>query len=140
MVVYKAFDILMLDGEDLRPLPLSARKRRLEVLLKHAKSKTLFYVEAVVGDGAKVYAEACKLGLEGIVSKRIDSRYRAGRSDHWQKVPVRRRRDGGGGVEPMRPMAEFAPPTSARSGSIRSSRRHPTASLGPSTTRQCRSC
>jgi bifunctional non-homologous end joining protein LigD len=84
-MVYKAFDILMLDGEDLRPLPWSKRKRRLEELLKLARGETLSYVEAVEGDGAKVYAEACKLGLEGIVSKRVDSPYRGGRSDHWLK-------------------------------------------------------
>jgi bifunctional non-homologous end joining protein LigD len=88
-VVYKAFDILWLDGTDLRPQLWSERKRVLRVLLgrlpKGARD-TLSYVEPVHGDGAKVYASACELGLEGVVSKRVDTPYRAGRSDAWLKT------------------------------------------------------
>ena len=87
-IVYKAFDILWLDGTDLRPQLWSERKRVLRDLLgrlpKGARD-TLSYVEPVHGDGAKVYASACELGLEGVVSKRVDTPYRAGRTDHWLK-------------------------------------------------------
>jgi bifunctional non-homologous end joining protein LigD len=88
-IIYKAFDLLWLDGEDLRPLAWSERKRRLQDLfdkLPPAASDVLNYAEPLHQDGATVYASVCRLGLEGIVSKRIDAPYRAGRSDAWRKT------------------------------------------------------
>jgi bifunctional non-homologous end joining protein LigD len=80
-----AFDLLELDGEDYRPHPLHARKARLERLLAKA-SVGLRYNEHVEGDGQLVFKHACKLGLEGIVSKHREHPYRTGRSKTWLKV------------------------------------------------------
>lgn len=85
-LVYKVFDLLWHDGEDLRPLPFRDRKSRLQELLGQRPHPVLSYVEALREDGPTVYDGACKLGLEGIVSKRLDSPYRGGRSDSWLKT------------------------------------------------------
>jgi bifunctional non-homologous end joining protein LigD len=79
-----AFDLIELDGEDLRPAPLEQRKGRLERLLAH--SDGIRFSEHLDGDGAIIFAHACKLGHEGIVSKRRDLPYRSGRVRSWIKV------------------------------------------------------
>ena len=83
--VHCAFDLLELDGADLRPLPLEKRKAALQRLLRGAHSSIVVnaHFEA---DGAIVYRQACQLGCEGIVSKRLGSPYRSGRTRHWVKV------------------------------------------------------
>ena len=80
-----AFDLLELDGVDLRRLPLEQRKDRLAKLLQKPPDGIVLNAH-YVGDGAKVFREACKLGCEGIVSKRRSSHYRSGRSTAWVKV------------------------------------------------------
>jgi ATP-dependent DNA ligase len=80
-----AFDLLELDGVDLRPLPLEDRKRRLHALLRGKRSR-IIYNEHLKGDGAAIFAHACKLGCEGIVSKRRDLPYRSGRAKSWLKI------------------------------------------------------
>ena len=80
-----AFDLLELDGEDLRPEPIEERKALLAKLLRGSHSSIAFN-EHFEEDGAIVYREACRLGCEGIVSKRLGSPYRSGRSPHWVKV------------------------------------------------------
>jgi bifunctional non-homologous end joining protein LigD len=80
-----AFDLLELDGRDLRREPIEQRKRLLSKLLKGQQSSIVLN-EVYEEDGAIVYREACKLGCEGIVSKRLGSTYRRGRSPHWIKV------------------------------------------------------
>jgi bifunctional non-homologous end joining protein LigD len=84
-VILYAFDLLELDGEDFRPKPLHARKARLEKLLAKAPSGSQFN-EHVEGDGKIVFEHACKLGLEGIVSKHRDRPYRSGPSKTWLKI------------------------------------------------------
>ena len=79
-----AFDLIELDGEDIRPVPLEQRKGKLEKLL--ARSNGIQFSEHLAGDGATIFAHACKLGLEGIVSKRRDLPYRSGRCRDWIKV------------------------------------------------------
>lgn len=79
--VYAALELLALDGEDLRLLPLVERKRRLEGVLK--VGRTVRYVSHVRGSGREFFAAACRLDLEGIVSKPADSPY-AGTP--WRKV------------------------------------------------------
>lgn len=85
IAVLCAFDLLELDGEALRKQPIEGRKRRLAKLLRGAHSQFVLN-EDYEADDATVYREACKLGCEGIVSKRIGSLCRAGRSNHWIKV------------------------------------------------------
>ena len=76
-----AFDLLAVDGVDVRPAPLRERQARL------AKSgEAIALVEHLTGEiGPTMFEHACKLGAEGIISKRIDRAYRAGRCSHWLK-------------------------------------------------------
>jgi bifunctional non-homologous end joining protein LigD len=87
-LVFFAFDLLFADGEDLRALPLLARKARLEKLLKRA-SNSLRYVEHFTSGGDAILKSACRMSLEGIVSKRGDAPYRAGRGEDWTKAKCR---------------------------------------------------
>jgi bifunctional non-homologous end joining protein LigD len=80
-----AFDLLNLDGEDLRRTPIETRKLTLKSLLR-AKHRGVVFNEHFASDGAIVYRQACALGCEGIVSKRLGSSYRSGRADCWVKV------------------------------------------------------
>jgi len=85
--VHCAFDLLELDGKDLRRRPIEERKGLLAKLLHDSDSDLSIvlnkhYEEA----GANVFREACRLGCEGIVSKRLGSTYRRGRSPLWLKV------------------------------------------------------
>src|SRR5690606_29787500 len=80
-LVYHAFDLIYLNGFDLADLPLVERKAVLHSLLNVAgltNNTRLRYSDHVLGKGPGFFAEACKLGLEGIISKRADSAYRAG--------------------------------------------------------------
>jgi bifunctional non-homologous end joining protein LigD len=86
--MHLAFDILELDGTDLRDLPLVERKRRLKALLG-CQDDGLQFVEHLEGDGPAIFEAACQLGLEGIVSKRADSAYKAGPSKMWLKTKNR---------------------------------------------------
>src|SRR4051794_24899179 len=83
-VTLYAFDLLELEGVDWSPRDLEERKMRLAKLLKHAAD--LRYNPHFEGDGATIFKHACKLGLEGIVSKRRDLPYRGGTSKSWIKV------------------------------------------------------
>jgi len=85
IIVLCAFDLLELDGKDLRRDPIEARKRALARLLRRAHPGIVFN-EHYDGDGATVYEHACALGCEGIVSKRLGSSYRSGRAQCWVKV------------------------------------------------------
>ena len=80
-----AFDLLELDGVDLRPEPIEVRKRTLSRLLRHKHAGITFNRHFDM-EGAIVYRHACALGCEGIVSKRLGSPYRPGRQDCWVKV------------------------------------------------------
>jgi hypothetical protein len=79
-----AFDLLVLDGEDLRRRPIEERKRRLAALMRGAPSSIVLN-QHFDGDGAIIYKHACALGCEGIVSKRLGSPCRSGRCAHWVK-------------------------------------------------------
>jgi bifunctional non-homologous end joining protein LigD len=81
---YYAFDLLFLDGVDLRAQPLLERKAALAKILKKAPAH-IHFSEHMRESGAKVLAHACGLALEGIVSKRAAAPYRSGRSDLWLK-------------------------------------------------------
>src|SRR4029077_18815303 len=80
-----AFDLIELDGYDLRQQPLEQRKGTLADLLAAAGDGIAFN-KHFKGDGAAIFKHACALGCEGIVSKRLGSHYRSGRVDHWLKI------------------------------------------------------
>ena len=80
-----AFDLIELDGQDLRREPLLTRKKTLLSLVKGAPAG-IRYNEHLEGEGDVIFRHACKLGCEGIVSKRADSPYRSGRSRDWIKT------------------------------------------------------
>ena len=74
----------MVNGDDLRRKPYVERKSALRKLLRHGRA--IQYVEHAEGHGDKLFAAACNLGLEGMVSKKLDAPYRSGPSKTWIKV------------------------------------------------------
>ena len=88
--IYYVFDLLHLDGSDLRSRPLRERKELLKELLaaqaRQSGTEILRYSEHWIGQGEPLLAEACGAGLEGIVSKRGDDPYRSGRTRSWLKI------------------------------------------------------
>jgi len=85
-----AFDILALDGDDLRKLPLSMRKTNLARLLAR-RPEGIFVAPFEAGEiGPDLFRKVCEFGLEGLVSKRRDRPYRAGRSPDWVKMKNRK--------------------------------------------------
>src|SRR6266436_1912364 len=83
--VLYAFDLIELDGADLRNLAFLNRKAALARLLRNTKAGIVLN-EHVAGDGPTVFEHACRLGAEGIVSKRVDGTYRSGPCPVWIKV------------------------------------------------------
>jgi bifunctional non-homologous end joining protein LigD len=91
-LIFYAFDLLFDDEADLRPQPLSDRKARLQTLLADHGSidaARIRFVEHLETGGDAVLKSACRLALEGIVSKRIDAPYRSGRTNSWTKAKCR---------------------------------------------------
>ncbi|MGY3265007.1 DNA ligase D [Lysobacter sp. HA35] len=89
---YVIFDLLAVDGQDLRDAPLIERKALLEELLKGADPR-LFYSSHIVGRGPEVFEAARERGMEGIISKRINSTYVDARSAEWLKVKTSETKD-----------------------------------------------
>ena len=89
-LIFFAFDLLFVQGEDIRQLPLSERKKRLKKFLGRLGGNAVIrYVDHVEADGESVLQSARELSLEGIVSKRSDSSYHSGRSGDWTKAKCR---------------------------------------------------
>lgn len=84
-LVYYIFDLLFLDGEDLREKPLWERKERLKEVLKATGNSVLRYSEHVQGQGPELLKAACKIELEGLISKNRDAEYVSARTDSWLK-------------------------------------------------------
>jgi bifunctional non-homologous end joining protein LigD len=89
-LVYFAFDLLHVDGEDLTAHALEERKRRLAKLLEGAPP-AIEYLEHFSAMGDEVFMAACRLGVEGVVSKRLNAPYRSNASETWQKAKCFRR-------------------------------------------------
>jgi DNA ligase D-like protein (predicted ligase) len=85
-LVFFAFDLLHLDGQDLRRTPLIERRAALRKLIEPDPRSPIHFSDHVDCDGAKFFKAAAELGLEGIVSKRVASRYRSGPSRSWLKT------------------------------------------------------
>jgi len=81
-----AFDLLELDGTDLRREPIEVRKATPASILRKSRHGVRLNEHLEHDCGLTVFQHACKMGLEGIVSKRLGSRYQSGRSPHWLKV------------------------------------------------------
>lgn len=89
-LVFYAFDLLYIDGFDIRKCSLLDRKAVLAELMKNAKPP-LMYSEHLEVDGKDMYRDACKLKLEGVVSKTVTGTYQSGRSNNWSKTTCRKR-------------------------------------------------
>ncbi|WP_438030163.1 DNA ligase D [Sorangium sp. So ce233] len=108
-LMYFGFDLLYLDGRDLRGCAQVTRKQALKALLAEApEDGTLRYTEHLEEDGAAVYQHACKLGIEGVIAKRPEAPYRSGRGTSWLKVKCGRRQEF--------VIVGFTEPTGARQG------------------------
>src|SRR4051794_4288764 len=84
-----AYDVMVFDGQDVRAEPLEERRKRLAKLLSRSNKALrdgIQLSEAITGDGAAIFRHACWMDLEGIVSKRIGSRYVSGRTRAWLKT------------------------------------------------------
>jgi bifunctional non-homologous end joining protein LigD len=95
-LVYYAFDLLYLDGVDVRGVGLGQRKALLGRMLTRVPptfTNTLRLSEHVVGQGPAFFAQAARMGLEGMVSKRLDACYRSGRSRNWLKMKCSQRQE-----------------------------------------------
>jgi len=89
-LIYFAFDLLFAGGEDLRELPLRDRKARLKALFAKSKlPRTFRYVDHFETPGDAVLRSACRMHLEGIVSKRLNAPYKSGRGMDWTKTKCR---------------------------------------------------
>jgi bifunctional non-homologous end joining protein LigD len=84
-IVYYVFDILFLNGQDLRDVPLVDRKALLEKLLKSSKSRKILYSRHWTNQGPAMYRKSCEMKLEGIISKKARSKYHSGRDGDWLK-------------------------------------------------------
>jgi bifunctional non-homologous end joining protein LigD len=80
-----AFDLLMHNGEDVRRKPFAERKAILRKVLQRTR-RGIQYVEHTEGDGVEIFKAICKLGLEGIVSKKLNAAYKSGPSKAWLKI------------------------------------------------------
>ena len=93
-LVFYAFDLLYLDGHDLRAVPLLERKEALRVLMDAGPAQDrVRFSDHVVGNGAAFHRQACQMGLEGIMSKRCSSPYLPKRTRDWLKVKCQRRQE-----------------------------------------------
>jgi bifunctional non-homologous end joining protein LigD len=86
-LAYFVFDLLYLEGVDLRGVTLGKRKDSLRSVLAALPSPSIVqYSDHMAEDGSVVFTHACRMGLEGIISKRLDLPYSSGRGEHWLKV------------------------------------------------------
>ena len=92
-LVYFVFDLLRLDGDHLARLPLEERKERLRKLVGRRKTGRIRFSSHIEGRGDAFFAQACRLGLEGIVSKRRDLPYQPGRRGGWIKAKCVKRQE-----------------------------------------------
>lgn len=100
VIVFQVFDLLYLDGQSLVDERLIVRKRKLKKVLKKGARRRFCYTDHVLKQGERFFAELEKIGLEGMVAKKVDSVYVNGRSRDWLKIKT------GIGKRDMRERAE----------------------------------
>lgn len=91
-ILYYAFDLLALDGEDLTDRPLTERKEKLAALIGSGTSK-IRYSDHIAGRGEELFGTFCEAGLEGVISKRADAKYVGSRSGSWVKTKCIKRQE-----------------------------------------------
>src|SRR4029453_8635292 len=92
-MTYFLFDVLYLDGRDLRSSEFRTRRVVLERLLERHEQQRVRISATFDTDGASVLQSACKMGLEGIIAKRLDAPYKGVRDESWLKVKCQRRQE-----------------------------------------------
>ncbi|MHB1946980.1 MAG: DNA ligase D [Gammaproteobacteria bacterium] len=92
-IIYYIFDLIYYDKFNLTSLKLTERKNILQQLLLNQDNTILRYSDHVTGSGEKIFAKSCKLGLEGIISKEVDSHYTQERTKHWLKIKCIKRQE-----------------------------------------------
>ncbi|HEY3933979.1 MAG TPA: non-homologous end-joining DNA ligase [Gemmatimonadales bacterium] len=110
-LTFFVFDLLNLDGVDLRPLPLGERRAKLERLFRQKKISARGPVrlgQRLDGDGKTLLRAACKLGLEGIIAKRLEAPYTSRRTSDWVKIKCNNRQEF--------VVIGFTPPAGTRAG------------------------
>jgi bifunctional non-homologous end joining protein LigD len=85
-IMFAVFDLPLLNGEDLRDRPLTERREKLHGLLGSPVPEGIVFSDGIEGNPVDLLKKACELGLEGVVSKRLDSPYRSGRREEWVKT------------------------------------------------------
>ncbi len=89
-LIFFVFDLLFASGQDLREMPLVERKARLKALLGRMRGiSNIRFVDHLIGAGDAVLQSACRMHLEGIISKRLSATYQSGRTDSWTKSKCR---------------------------------------------------
>ena len=86
VIVFQAFDLLYLDGQSLVDETVIVRKRMLKKIVKRGARRRFCFTDYVLGEGERFFAEVERIGLEGMVAKKIDSVYVSGRSGDWLKI------------------------------------------------------
>lgn len=91
--IYYIFDLLYYDQYNFMSLPLIERKKILQKIMQNTDASILRYSDHIIGDGEKIFKNACKMSLEGIVSKEINSKYVERRSKAWLKIKCVKRQE-----------------------------------------------
>ncbi|MBB6219375.1 bifunctional non-homologous end joining protein LigD [Rhizobium leguminosarum] len=84
--IFFAFDVLYLDGHDLRRMAFSERRQMLERIIPTDSFGAIWLSKAIEADGDELFASACEHGLEGLIAKNLDAPYRSGRPGDWLKI------------------------------------------------------
>lgn len=92
-IIYFLFDVPFLNGQDLRPLPLSERRRLLKALLDNHGQEPIRFSADFEADPASILQSACRLKMEGVIAKRADAPYTSARSETWLKLKCKRRQE-----------------------------------------------
>jgi len=92
-ITYFIFDVLYLNGKDLRGVEFQERRAVLEQLFAHYDQGRVRFSQTFDADGASVLQSACKMGLEGVIAKRLNAPYRSTRTDSWLKVKCQLRQE-----------------------------------------------
>jgi bifunctional non-homologous end joining protein LigD len=85
-IIFYAFDLIELNGKDVRDLPLRKRKALLKPILERGRNNRIRFTEHIVGEGLALFEQLEERQIEGMVAKKLDSKYESGRTRKWLKV------------------------------------------------------